>query len=305
MRPGAVVLSVGPAVATTGALLALAGGTLGHGAELRRVNPVTLHAEGRALGLPGDAFGLAWARNASLLAIVPKPTGGFGFPVRLIRTADLRPTALVPVGRRDVCGLTFVARTLFALASDRLCYWPGGSFSILRIDVAQRRVASVTAVPGLRLAAPTNLAFGDGRAFVAQAGGGVQAVDLRTGAVTRHEPRRALAKGEGIVWTRWLGDHLLGAGPRIVDVRTWRSRTPEPGATGIVPAGRDVAVYGSRGVAIYTRSGRFRVRVTTAPTFAGVAAAAGRLYVGAATVFDLRTKRFLPAAGTFDLLLAP
>jgi hypothetical protein len=293
------------AAAAATALIALTTGAPGQGAALRSVDALTLRPAGQALHLPGGAFGLAWARSGTTLALVTKPTGGLGFPIRLFHTGRLRAAGAVSVGARDVCGLTFAAPTLVALVSTQLCYHAGGSFSVLRIDVGRRRVASTTPIHGLRLAAPTNIAFGAGQAFVARAGGGVDALDLRTGRLRRHEPRRMLAKGEEVVWTHWLGGGLLGVGPRVVDVRTWRSRTIEPGATGIVRAGNELAAYGARGVALYSRAGRLHIRVTTIPTFAAVTAVGGRLYVGSATVFDLRTRRFLPAAGAFDVLLAP
>src|SRR5207302_7056705 len=127
---------------------------------------------------------------------------------------------------------------------DQPCYWRGGRFSVLRVG----KKVSVIPVAGLTTAAPTNLAFGDGKAFVAYAGGTIDAVDLHTGAVRSHRPRRMLAKGEGIVFTRFLGGHLLAVGGRTVDVRSWRERVPDPGALGVGARGSVLADYGRDGV---------------------------------------------------------
>jgi hypothetical protein len=279
------------------ALLALTGGSVDAGSRLRALDPATLRPVGPSVRLPSWAFGLAWARSGPIVAVVAKPVAT-GQPVRIVDVRRMRAVATIPVGDRDVCGLTFRGRALVALASDRPCYWSGGHFSVLRVDVAQRRIAAVTAVSALRSVVPTNLAFGDGFAFVVRAGGGVDAIDLRNGTVARHEPKRSLSKGEGIVPTRWLGRHQLGVGARVVDVRSWRATVPEPGARGVAPAGENLAVYGSRGVAIYTRAGRIRFRVLAGVGIGTVRVRGRYLYAAGATanVVDLRTRRETRAA---------
>jgi hypothetical protein len=281
------------ATLVTSALLALTGGALGAPSNLSALDPATLQPRGPSVRSPGWALGLAWARSGSTVAIVAKPVAT-GQPVRLVDTRRMRVTAVVRVGDRDVCGLTFRGPTLVALASDRRCYWNGGRFSILRVDVLRHRIVRVTPVSGLHVAFATNLAFGDNFAFVTRAGGGVVSVDLRTGAVRSHVPRRSLAKGEGIVPTRWLGGHLLGAGPRVVDVRTWRSRLLEPGARRVAPAGDDLVAYGPRGVAVYTRAGALRFRALTGTSIRNVHVQGRYLYAAedaTADLVDLRTRR--------------
>ena len=286
---------MGAAIASA-VVLAVSGGTLGEPSLLHRADPATLRYEGAALRLPSAAFGLAWARRGGALAVVAKPTGGVGFRIRIVALRPrLRVVGTVAVGPRDVCGLTFRGATLVALAADRPCYWSGARFTILRIDVRARRIAGVRAVRGLRIAAPPNLAFGDGRAFVARADGGVDAVDLATGVTTTHRPRRALAKGAGVVFASWLGGGLLGVGKRVVDVRTWRVRMLVRGARGVIRAGGGLAAYGAQGVGVYTRRGRLLYRPIASPVSAGVAAWGRYLYAGGEIV-DLATHRVQAAA---------
>jgi hypothetical protein len=294
---------VGVRNATAIAVLVLSAGTPGQPSFLHRADPATLRFEGVTLRLPGLAFGYAWARRGATLAVVTKPTGGMGFPVRLVALPALEVVGSVAVGTRDVCGLTFRGSTLVALTADQPCYRPGGRFSILRIDVGARRVTSVRDVPGLHVAAPTNLAFGDGRAFVAGADGAVDSVELVSGTTSVHRPRRALAKGADVVPTAWFGGNLLGVGDRVVDVRTWRTRVLEPGARGVVRAGGDLAEYGPRGVAVYTRSGRFLFRPIADPVTAGVTATGGRLYAGGEVV-DLASRSVRPAPAGLAFVLA-
>jgi hypothetical protein len=244
-----------PVVAS--ALLALTGGLLGHASHLRALDPATLQPRSAALWLPGDAFGVAWARSGSILALVTKPTGGTAHPIRLIDTRRMRIVGTIAVGNRDVCGLGWRGGALVGLVAEgRPCYWKGAPISVIQIDVRTSRIVQVTSVPGLTTVLPPNLAFGDGFAFVARGGGGVLAVDLATGALTRHIPRRALAKGGAILSTNWLGDHQLGVGGRVVDVRTWRWFAPEPGADAIRLAGPELAVLGRHGLALYTHRGK-------------------------------------------------
>src|SRR5262249_27594302 len=160
----------------------------------------TLRPVGAQLRLPGAPLGYAWARRGNTLAVVVKPvaTGG---PIRLVDLRSMRVTRIVPVGDRDVCGLAYDGPTLVALTAGQPCYWKGGHFSVMRFGAT----TTVTQVAKLDTVWPTNLAFGAGHAYVSYIGGVVDSVDLRTGAVVTHRPRRMLAKGEGLVFTRWLG----------------------------------------------------------------------------------------------------
>jgi hypothetical protein len=291
------------AAAAAGILLALTGGTPGHRSSLQRLSPGTLHPEGPRVSLPGDAFGAAWAFGDSRLAIVTKPTAGIGFRIRLLHVPGLSRAGVVDVGTTDVCGLTFRGPRLVALVSSRLCYQEGGRFSILVVDPVRARVISSTSVRALRRVVPAGLAFGSDDAFVALGGGALAAVDLRTGAATVHTPRRLPADGSSET-ASWLGGSLLAVGNEIVSVRTWRARPLGAGIRGIVRAGLDLAAYGSRGVAVYTRSGRLRYRVTASPTFAGLASLAARLYVLPNTIVDIASGRTSVVARGFEMILA-
>ena len=125
-------------------------------------------------------------------------------------------------------------------------------------------------------------------------------VSLATGALVRRFPRRALAKGGGIVPAHWLGRHLLALGPQVVDVRSWRRRTLEPGARGVVAAGGDLVAYGPRGVSVYTRAGRLLFRPLTREAVWSVQAFGRYVYAGSAVV-DVRSRRV--AAGPAEAIL--
>jgi hypothetical protein len=278
------------------ALIALlpAGSLGGGGARLAHVAPATLEQES-AVRVADSSLGFAWARRGATLAFVAKPKAT-GRPIRVVDARTFAPQHIVPVGDRDVCGLTFDRGDLVAVTADQPCYWPGGHFDLVRIDTRTWQATRTIALPALDRVFPTNVAFGDGSAFVAYAGAGLDQIDLRTGAVTRRHPRRSVAKGDAVVWTHWLGRHQLGVGPAVVNVGTWRTRTFESGARGVAPAGADLVVYGRRGAAVSTRSGVFRYRVLGG-TDLGIVHVAGRyLYGGDATgvsghVVDLRTRR--------------
>jgi hypothetical protein len=289
-------------------LIGLALGGSGTSATLQRLDPGTLRPSGHSLRLPDAMLGYAWARQGATLALVVKPVAT-GQPVRIVDTRTWRVRRVIGVGDRDVCGLTFDGATLVALAADQPCYWPRGHFSILRIAVDRGRVTRVTQVPGLSTVFPTNLAFGDGHAYVARAGGGIDSLNLSTGVVVSHIPRRTLAKGEGVVWTHWLGQHLLAAGVRVVDVRTWRSRTLLNGARVVSAVGSYLVASGPHGGAVYTRGGRFVRHVLGDEDVAETWASGNLLYaqVGSATdVVDVRTGktlRVVPNNGPLILLV--
>jgi hypothetical protein len=273
---------------------------------LEHVAPATLEARGPSATLPDSSLGWAWARRGSTLAFVVKPVAT-GQPIRIADARTFRTRKIVPVGDRDVCGISFDHSDLVAVTADRPCYWSGGSFTLMRFDSRTWRVRQRIALPAIHSVFPTNLAFGEGRAFVTRAGVGVDAIDLRTGRVERHHPRRALSKGEGVVQTRWLGGHLLASGASVIDVRTWRSRVLDPTARGVAPAGSDLVAYGRRGAKIFTRSGRYRFSVLTNVDVGTVKVVGPYLYAAEgksilAHVVDLRTRRETPTNAGADLV---
>jgi hypothetical protein len=279
---------MGISAVLAGALVTLVSSGPGGTGRLEHVAPATL-AVRDSVRAPDASFGLAWARRGTRIAFVAKPRA-MGQPVRIVDARTLRAVRVIQVGDRDVCGLTYDGAALVALVADRPCYWRGGHFSLLRV-----MTGATVRVPALGSVFPTNLAFGDGKAFVARVGGGVDAVDLRTGSTTHHRPRRMLSKGQGIVAARWLGGHLLAAGPTVVDVRTWHARTLDPSARGVAPAGRTgLVAYGPHGVAVYTRSGTLRFRVLGGAAVGAVHVVGRYLYAAedsTADIVDLRTRR--------------
>jgi hypothetical protein len=282
-------------IVLAGLIALVAPGAPGGTGRLEHVAPATLEPLGRGVTVPDSSLGFSWAIRGSTLAFVVKPVAT-GQPIRIADVRTLRSHRLIRVGDRDVCGLTFDRGDLVALTANQPCYWAKGRFSLVRYDTSTWRAKNTLSLPVVRSVFPTNLAFGDGSAFVARAGAGVDVIDLRTGAVVRRHPRRSLAKGEGIVFTRWLGSHLLAMGPTVVDVRTWRSRVLDPAARGVAPAGADLVTYGARGVQVFTRAGRLRYRLFTGTDIAVVRVVGPFLYAAEGKsilghVIDLRTRR--------------
>lgn len=267
-------------------LIGLALGAPGVPSSLQLLAPGTLRTV-HAVHLPNASLGFAFARRYRTVAVVVKPVAT-GQPIRLVDTRTMTVTRVIGVGDRDVCGLAWRGRTLFALAADRPCYWPNGHFTVLRIVAG--RIRRVVPVVGLSTLAPTNLAFGDGNVYIARVGGEIDAVDLGTGRLTIHRPARVLAKGERIVATRWLGKHRLGVGPNVVDTRTWRARRLVAGAKGIAAGPGVLVAWGDRGAEVVHGTKRSHVLGTEPIAEAWVAGDYLYAAVGAATdVVDLRT----------------
>jgi hypothetical protein len=297
---GAFVLGVTSVVALLGP------GAPGGNSRLEHVAPATLEARGPSVTLPDTSLGFAWARRSSTLAFVVKPVAT-GQPIRIADTRTLRTRKVIPVGDRDVCGLTFDRSDVVALTADRPCYWKGGHFSLMRFDGRTWRVGRTVPLPTIRTVFPTNLAFGDRRAFITRAGAGIDAIDLRSGRVERHHPRRSLSKGEGVVQSRWLGGHLLASGVSVIDVRTWRRRVLDPTARGVAPAGADLVTFGPHGAKVFTRSGRYRFSVLTDIDVGTVHVVGRYLYAAEATsilahVVDLETRRETPTSAGANLV---
>jgi hypothetical protein len=296
----------------TGLIALLGPGAPGSSSTLEHVDPATLEARAGSVRVPDSSLGSAWAIHGSTLAFVVKPVAT-GQPIRIADAGTLRTRKIVAISDRDVCGLTFDHGELVALTADRPCYWKGGHFSLIRYDNLTWRARQTIPIPTISTVFPTNLAFGDGKALVARAGAGLDAIDLRTGVVARHHPRRSLSKGEGVVFARWLGGHLVGAGASIVDVRTWSARVLDPTARGVAPAGADVVTFGPHGAKVFTRSGRYRFGVLTNVDVGSVHVVGRYLYAAEgssilAHIVDLKTRREIPTSAGANLvwsLLAP
>ncbi len=283
---------------------------------LQRVAPRTLRPEGPKLrlGRQGGSGARQWARRGRTLAIEVTTAAMRSRPIMIVDTATMRAVRSVPVGRRDVCGLTFDGPTLVALTAVPWCHSGGNPagqthFVLLRIDVVRGRVERVVQVGALEtIRYSVNVAFGAGRAFVARPGGGVDTIDLRSGAVRSHRPRRALSKLPDAIYTRWLGGNLLGVGGRIVDVRTWRARQLTADAQQVTAGGTYLAAFGDDGAFVFTRAGRLQFRLFPGEIMRDAHVVGSYLYVDADTdteVIDLRTRRrieVVPHADAWTLL---
>lgn len=158
------------------------------------------------------------------------------------------------------------------------------------LRISGGRVVRAVPVRGLHVVLPTNLAFGDGHAYVGRAGGEVDAVSLGTGALSTHRPARTLAKGGRIVATRWLGRHRLGVGSDVVNTRTWHAEKLVPGARGIAAGPGVLVAYGKDGAEVVR--GETRTRVLASEPISEGWIDGGYFYAaveGGTEVVDLRT----------------
>lgn len=169
--------------------------------------------------------------------------------LQVFDSATLRLVRSYPFRARDVCAVGLDAATPVALVG--CTSQTSRQYAVIRFDVTPLRIPVRRAIAAIRY--PVSMAFGDGHVYVVRAFGAVDAIDLRSGSVSSHAPKRTLAKGEGYVRAEWLGDHLLGAGGTVVDVRTWHRRTLAPHATETVAAGDKIATVGPNGVNVYTK----------------------------------------------------
>ncbi len=283
---------------------------------LQSVTPRTLRPEGPKLrlGRQGGSGARQWARRGRMLAIEVTTAALRPRPITIVDTTTMHAQRSIPVGKRDVCGLTFDGSTLVALTAVPWCFTGGNPaapsrFFLLRIDAARGRVERVVRVEGLEpIRYSVNVTFGGGRAFVARQGGGVDAIDLRTGSVRSHRPRRALSKLADAVYARWLGGNLLGVGARIVDVATWHARQLTADAQHVTAGGPYLVAYGDDGAFVFTRTGRLRFRLFPGEAMRDAHVIGRYLYVDAdadTEVIDLRTHRriaVVPHADPWTLL---
>ena len=283
--------------------------------RLQHVTPRTLSPEGSTLRLSaaGGTEGFQWARRGDTLAVEVYGAPRQSAPIRIVDAGQLRVQRSVPVGRRDICGLGFDGPTLVALAASPWCNngpRVATTFSVLRIDVATGHVAAEMPVTGLEpFLYPVSLAFGDGHAYVARADGTIDRVDLRTGVVDTRRPHRTLAKVGDAVYARWLGEHRLGLGAQIVDVRTWRSRLVTADAQRLTAGGPYVVAFGTDGARALTRAGRhLPLLLLRGENILDAHVVGHYLYVDADTdteVLDLRTQKrvsVVPHAAGWTLL---
>jgi hypothetical protein len=217
----------------------------GRPVTFQHLAPLTLQPAGPALRVAVSPYsfhplavgdGLLVARTANAVKVYDRSS------LRLVHSYPLRG--------RDTCAVGLDGTTAVALVG---CLKPTSRrYAVVRFGPSRARIPVRLPLAAIRY--PVSVAFGDGHAYVVHAFGAVDAIDLRTGSVTSHAPLRTLAKGEGYVRAQWLGDHLLGLGGTVVDVRTWHRRTLAPHASETIAGGDKIATVGSNGVDVYTKS---------------------------------------------------
>ena len=170
--------------------------------------------------------------------------------IDVIDGTSLRVTQRYTFRHKGTCAVDFDGATVVALTG---CLTAGStSFTVWRLTPTSRRSVRVSRLEPLTW--PVSFAVGDGTWFVARGSGTVDAIDLETGHVTTHRPRRTLAKGEGLLDASWLGEHRLGLNGTVTDVRTWRRRTLAPGAERLDAADGYVIAHGTNGITVFDDS---------------------------------------------------
>jgi hypothetical protein len=212
--------------------------------------------------------------------------------LEVIDSSTLRPTERYVFRHKGTCGVDFDGSTVVALTG---CLTPASKiFTVWRLSPGSRRAVSVSQLRPL--AWPVSFAVGDGKWFISRGDGTVDAIDLQTGRVSIHRPRRTLAKGRGAAYASWLGEHRLGLNGTVVDVRTWRKRTLAPGASQLDAIGGYVIAHGQKGITVFDDSLRLYRRFAGGRVIDRVGLSGGVLYaqIGLAwEEWDLRTGKHL------------
>jgi hypothetical protein len=261
---------------------------VGQPTTFRHLQPLTLKPTGAALRVTVSPYGFHSLDTGSGLVVARTANA-----VKVFDSGSLALVRSYPFRGRDTCAVGLDGSTPIALVgctSTTSRRYTIVRFGRTRIQVAVRR-------PLAAIHYPVSLAFGDGHAYVVHAFGAVDAVDLRSGAVTSHAPRRTLAKGEGYMRAEWLGDHLLGVAGTVVDVRTWHRRTLAPHASETVAGADKIATVGPNGVNVYTKNGlRLYRRLLRGEVIDSALLDGDVLYARSALVWyvlDVRTGRML------------
>jgi hypothetical protein len=253
---------------------------------LERLSPATMTAVGPGLKVPWYSYAVA----PGLDGVGPRMIVRTQHSVSVVDASTLRWLVTYRLPHAAICDAGFDGSTPVVLVG---CGRFSHHYAIVRLD-PRRWVTVRSRLPTIGY--PATFAYGDGKLFVARGRAyGVDVIDLRTGAVTTHHPRRSLAKGGDWQYAKWLGDHVLALNGIAVDVRTWKKTVLSAHARELVTDGSYVASYGSNGVAVFTRRDlRLYRRFLRGEIVDQACLSGGVLYARVALIwerFDVRTGR--------------
>ncbi|HET7129597.1 MAG TPA: hypothetical protein VFJ93_11045 [Gaiellaceae bacterium] len=256
--------------------------------RLQHFAPVTMKPVGAPLKIDYSWFDGSQSfasANGSIVVRVPNA-------IEVVDGASLRVMHRYAFRHRSTCAVGFDGTAVVALTG---CFTASAKgYTVWRLTPGSRRAIPVTRLAPL--AWPVSFAVGDGTWFVVRSGGTVDAIDLRTGHVTSHRPRRTLAKGRSVSEASWLGEHRLGLAGTVVDVRTWRKRTIAAGAQRLDAIGGYVIAHGTNGITVFDDSLHLYRRLARGRVIDRVGLSGGILYaqIGLAwDLWDLRSGRHL------------
>ena len=256
--------------------------------RLQHFTPLTLKPSGPQLEIDYSWFygyqNVAVA-NGSVLVRLPNA-------LEVIDGSSLRVTRTYTFRHKGTCAVDFDGASVVALTGCLTA--TSTSFTLWHLAPGIRLSIPVSGLAPL--AWPVTFAVGDGNWFVARGNGTVDAIDLETGHVTTHRPRRMLAKGPGFLDASWLGEHRLGLNGTVVDVRTWRRRTLALGAQRLDAIDGYVIAHGTNGITVFDDSLHLFRRLAPGRVIDRVGLSNGVVYaqIGLAwDEWDLRTGRHL------------
>ena len=209
--------------------------------------------------------------------------------IEVVDGSSLKVTQRYTFRHKGTCAVDFDGSAVVALTG---CLTASSKrFTVWRLTPTSRRAIPVSRLD--RLSWPVSFAVGDGKWFVARAGGIVDVIDLQTGRTTSHRPFRTLAKGApGFRDASWLGEHRLALNGTVVDVRTWRKRTLALGAERLDAVGGYVIAHGTNGITVFDDSLHLYRRLAAGRVIDRIGLSGGILYaqIGLAwDLWDLRT----------------
>jgi hypothetical protein len=256
--------------------------------RLQHFTPLSMEPVGKPLKIDYSWFYgyQSWAAaNGSIVVRLPNA-------IEVIDGASLRVTHRWAFRHRGTCAVDFDGTAVVALTG---CLTASSkAYTVWRLTETSRQAVRVSHLAPL--AWPVSFAVGDGTWFVARSGGTVDVIDLETGRVTSHRPRRTLAKGRSVSEASWLGEHRLALAGTVIDVRTWRKRTIALGAQRLDAVGGYVIAHGQNGITVFDDSLRLYRRVARGRVIDRIGLSDGVLYaqIGLAwDRWDLRTGQHL------------